>query len=251
MKSRSLIVSAHQPNFMPYLGFFDKMQKSDILVIRDEVLYVKKEFHNRNRIRINGNDLDNSQSKWVNVPVEDPKDYIMYAKIKNDSLWNERILQTIKLNYDKAPFFEEYFPELEKIFSDRDDNLLSINMKLIRFFAHAFDIKTKIIMASYLNIRQKNYEKSDASEDLMNICKVLGGDVYLSGNGGRIYLNKEIFIGNGIQLEFQDYEHPTYEQVFPGFSPHMAAIDALFCIGEMPALKKQPILYQTIHKKLG
>ena len=76
MISKPLIVSAHQPNFLPYLGFFDKMMKSDILVIRDEVLYVKKEFHNRNRIRINGNNPLNPQSKWISIPVIEEEDYI-------------------------------------------------------------------------------------------------------------------------------------------------------------------------------
>ena len=102
------------------------------------VLFVKKEFHNRNKIRINGNNPRIPESKWLNIPVADPKDYIMYAKIKNNvkhkngSSWNKQILQIIKLNYNNAPFFKKYFPELEDIFSNEENNLISINMKLIR-----------------------------------------------------------------------------------------------------------------------
>src|SRR3989344_1596392 len=108
----SNVLSAHQPNFIPYLGFFDKMLSSDIFVIRDEVLYIEKEFHNRNRIRINGNDnKNNPQSKWISVPVIDPKGLIKHALIKKDAkikdkLWNEALIKDIEVYYSKTPYFK-------------------------------------------------------------------------------------------------------------------------------------------------
>ncbi len=244
MKSDFLVVSAHQPNFMPYLGFFDKMQKSKIFVIRDEVLYVKKEFHNRNRIRINGNDVNEPQSKWINVPVKDPKDYILHATIKKDLKlknlsWNEKTLQDIKLNYEKAPYFNKFFPEIESIFDNNHDDLISLNMKLIKFLARSFQIKTKIILASELDLKPKRYEKSDASQDLAKICEVLKADVYLSGSGGKGYLNLEPFNKNKMKVDFQEYNHPVYQQAFPGFLPYMSAIDALFCCGKIPLERRK------------
>ena len=92
--SKPIIVSAHQPNFLPYLGFFDKMKNSDIFVIRDEVLFIEKDYHQRNRIRINGNDnLNNPQFKWLKVPVINVNNYILHIPIKKDfkekkTLWN-------------------------------------------------------------------------------------------------------------------------------------------------------------------
>lgn len=235
------IVSAHQPNFLPYLGFFDKMKKSDIFVIRDEVQFVKKEFHNRNRIRINGNDKDNPQSKWVSVPVYETNGLIKDINIKKDfnhknKNWNELILHDIKVNYNKAPFFENFFCELEKIFDNSEDSLNLLNMKIIKFLAKVFEIKTKIIIASELNLKQLKNEKSDPSQDLADICKALNCNIYLSGIGGKDYLNKNPFIKEGIKVEFQEYNHPTYKQVFNGFLPNMGAIDALFCCGKMPKL---------------
>ena len=112
--SGHLVVSAHQPNFLPYLGFFDKMKKSDIFVIRDEVLFIRKDYHQRNRIRINGNDnLGNPQFKWLKVPVEEKLDYIMHIPVKKEFLikkipWNQKILQGIKASYKGAVFFDEY-----------------------------------------------------------------------------------------------------------------------------------------------
>ena len=246
MKSE-IVLSAHQPNFLPYLGFFDKMLQSDIFVIRDEVLYIKKEYHNRNRIRINSHDnLKDPQSKWISVPVIDPKDYIMHAKIKKNAkqknkFWNESLLHEIEVSYHNAPYFKKFFPELEKILHNLDESLLFLNIKIIKFFNEVFEIKTKIILASELGLKPKNYQKSDASEDIAKICNVLKATTYLSGAGGRSYLNLEPFEKRAIKVEFQDYEHPIYKQHLPGFLPFMAAIDALFCVGKMPEIEENII----------
>lgn len=246
-----IIVSAHQPNFMPYLGFFDKMQKSDIFVIRDEVLFVKKEFHNRNRIRINSNNPINLQSKWLNVPVENSNDYIMnvtikkYSRKERDMLWNKKILHDIKANYQKTPYFKNFFPEIENIFDNSDDSLTSLNMKIIKFLVKAFNINTRIIMASDLELKPKNYIKSDASEDLAKICNLLKADIYLSGAGAKAYLKKKPFEKQGIDIEFQNYQHPVYPQAFPGFLPYMSAIDTLFCYGSIP-LSQIPIKTEQV-----
>lgn len=236
----SRILSAHQPNFLPYLGFFDKMQQSDIFVIRDEVLYVKKEYHNRNRIRINSNDnINNPQSRWISVPVNHQDNYIKHIQIQKDlkiknKLWNKAILHEIEASYHKSQYFKTFFPELQKLFNNSDDKLLSLNMKLINFLKSIFNIKTKIILASELELKPEHYEKSDASEDIAKLCEALNADIYLSGPGGKTYLNLEPFEKRNIQVKFQNYKHPIYQQHLPGFLPYMAAIDALFCIGRMP-----------------
>lgn len=236
----SRIVSAHQPNFLPYLGFFDKMKQSDIFVIRDEVLFVKKEYHNRNQIRINSHDnIKSPKSKWLSVPVKDPDDYIMHVKIDKNSqqknkLWNKSFLNEIKSSYAGAPYFTIFFPELQKIFNNSDDKLLELNMKIISFIKSAFKIKTQIILASQLNLKPEHYEKSNTSEDIAKICEKFNADTYLSGSGGKTYLNLEPFQKRSIKVEFQDYKHPIYEQHLPGFLPYMASIDALFCTGRMP-----------------
>ena len=149
------IVSAHQPNFLPYIGFFDKMKKSDVLVIRDEVQFVKKEFHNRNKIRIQSNDPKNPSSKWINVPVIKSYDYILNIEIDNSFDWRKNLLDSVKVQYSKAPYFEKFFPEFEKIINKQYDKLISLNMEIIFFLCRVFDIKTKIIMASDLDLKPK------------------------------------------------------------------------------------------------
>ncbi len=243
----SKILSAHQPNFLPYLGFFDKMQKSDIFIIRDEVLYIKKEYHNRNRIRINSNDnINNPQSKWISVPVNHQDNYIKHIKIQKEQkiknkTWHKAILHEIEASYYKAPYFKTFFPELQKIFNNQDDTLLSLNMKIINLLKSIFNIKTQIILASQLNLKPEHYEKSDASEDIARLCEALNADIYLSGPGGKTYLNLEPFEKRNIKVEFQDYQHPIYQQHLPGFLPYIASIDALFCTGQMPKAQEAKI----------
>lgn len=240
-----IIAGLHQPNFLPYLGFFDKMLKSDIFVIRDEVLFVEKDFHQRNKIRINSNDNQNNpQFKWLKVPVVNKMDFIKNIIIKKEAIrekmpWHKRILHDIKSSYEGAEHFSEFFPEVEKIFDNSDEKLISLNMKIINFLKNAFGIKTKVIMASELGLKPPHYEKSDASEDIINICKKINANTYLSGDGGKNYLNLEPFKKEGIELIFQEYKHPVYPQRYPKFLPYMSAIDALFCLGELPIPKQE------------
>lgn len=229
------VLGAHQPNFLPYLGFFDKMKMSDVFVIRDEVLFTASDYHHRNRIRINGNDNQNNpQCKWVKVPVEKVKDNIMHVPIRKDArvkdkLWREAILHDLKASYGGSPDFPEIFSEVRDIIEKGHSKLLSINMDLIYFFMKKFEINTKIVLASELGLKPEHFQKGDASQDLVDICKHLGAETYLSGSGGKSYLDLKKFEDVGINVEFQDFVHPTYQQMFPGFLPNMAAIDYLFC----------------------
>lgn len=233
-----LVVSAHQPNFLPYLGFFDKMKKSDIFVVRDEVLFTDSDFHHRNRIRINGNNnISEPKFKWLTVPIFNMQDHIMHIQIKKDAkikktFWNEQILHDLSASYNKSKYFDEIFPELERIFKNKHEKLLSLNMEIINFLMKVFNMKAKIVMASELGLKSLHYEKSDASEDLAKICNKVGADVYLSGPGGKGYLNLEPFEKYGIEVRFQEFEHPSYEQMYPGFISHLASIDYLFCSGK-------------------
>lgn len=237
-----IVVGLHQPNFFPYLGFFDKLKRSDIFVIRGEVLFIERDFHNRNKIRVNSdNNLNNPQFKWIKVPVIDTIDYIMHVPIEKEAMrkkmaWNEKILYDIKTFYEGSDHFSEFFIEIKNILNNSDEKLISLNMKTINFLKNVFGITTRIIMASELGLKPIHYEKSDASEDIVNICKKLNANIYLSGDGAKNYLNLEPFQREGIKVVFQEYEHPVYRQRFQGFLPYMSAIDALLCLGKIPSI---------------
>ena len=222
-----MIVAIHQPNYLPYLGFFDKMAKSDIFVIYDDAQFNKSDFQHRNRIRIYHG------WKWLTVPVEKKHLPINEIRIKNEVStwkglgWADAHFKDIEDNYKDAAYYSEYADELKKIYEKRYDKLVELNMELINFLKDAFDIDVKMVFSSNLGFTSKS------TEQLVDITKALGGDVYLSGPKGRDYLDISLFDKNGITVEFQDFKHPVYKQRYEGFIPNMAAIDALFNLGRM------------------
>ena len=231
------VLSAHQPNFLPYLGFFDKMAKSDIFVIRDEVQFSARDWQHRNKIRVQGLDKEgNGNCKWVTVPVDKQQIDIKEIPIKTDTKVKnvpalQYVARQIEANYHTAPYFNDYFPQLNEILSNGHKQLIDLNMEIIMFLRDAFGLKTKIVKATEL----PGYEKVfDATGDLVNLCLAADASTYISGAGGKKYLNHEEFQKAGINLEFQNYKHPVYQQNFQGFAPYMASVDALFNVGGLP-----------------
>jgi hypothetical protein len=222
-----MIIAIHQPNYLPYLGFFDKMMKADVCVIYDDAQFNKGDFQHRNRIRIYHG------WKWLAVPVEKTRICITDINIRNDvkinnMKWSDTHFKEIYDNYNKTPYYAEYEEELRKIYNGVYNRLIDLNMKLIRFLMTSFDIDTKLVFSSGYNF------KSKSSQKLVDIVDALNGDVYLSGPAGHNYLNMSLFDRKRIKVEFQNFKHPIYRQVYKGFVPNMSAIDALFNVGRMP-----------------
>ena len=224
----AMIVAIHQPNYLPYLGFFDKMIKSDVFVIYDDAQFNKSDFQHRNRIRIY------EGWKWLTVPVEKKRIPINEVRIKNEVKnwkglrWFEDHLKNIRDNYKDTPYYSTYESEIERIYSKPYDRLVDLNMSIIYFLIKAFDIDTKIVFSSDFGFKTKSTQR------LVDLVEALGGDVYLSGPMGRKYLDLKLFEERGIKVVFQDFKHPVYKQRYPGFVPNMAAIDALFNVGKIP-----------------
>jgi hypothetical protein len=220
-----MIVAVHQPNYLPYLGFFDKMRQADVFVIHDDAQFTDSEFIHRNRIRIyNG-------WKWLTVPVFKEPVAIRDVRIKSDAVnnapvWSKAHFREICANYKKTPYYDVYARELEEIYQRGYERLIDLNMRLIRVLMKAFDINVELVFSSTLGLESKSTQK------LVDIVHAVGGDVYLSGGGGRKYLDESLF--KDVKLVYQDFRHPVYEQRYPGFVPNMSAIDALFNTGGMP-----------------
>ena len=221
-------ISIHQPNYLPYLGFFDKMIQSDIFVIYDDAQFNKGDFQHRNRIRIlNG-------WKWLTVPVEKKHIPINDIRIKKDAEtrkglgWFDDHFKEIKNNYIDAPFYRTYEEEIKEIYEGTYDRLIDLNMNFINFLMKAFDIDVEIIFSSNMGLTSKSTQR------LVDMVEALDGGVYLSGSAGINYLDVSLFANKGIQVEFQDFNHPVYRQRYEGFEPNMSAIDALLNIGEIP-----------------
>ncbi len=217
-------IAIHQPNYLPYLGFFDKMNKADVFVIYDDAQFNKEDFQHRNKIRIfNG-------WKWLTVPVEKKRIPIREIKIRNSLLtkgqmWNDVHLSMLKENYINSREFQNYESGIEAIYMSDYEYLFDLNMSLIDFLMKSFGLKTKIVFSSEFDFKTKSTER------LVDIVDCLDGDVYISGPCGKNYLDTSLFETKDISVEYQDFRHPVYEQCYESFEPNMASIDALFSIG--------------------
>lgn len=214
------IVAINQPGYLPWMGFFKRIMYSDIFVFLDDVQYLKKDWQNRNKIRT-------SQSwMWLSVPVKkNDLENLNKVEIDYSENWISVHKKSIKYNYSKSEFFDDYWPFFEQIFEKKFTRLIDLNMEIIMYVLQTLDIKTKIITASDLEVTGK---KSDLN---LSICKTLNADTYLSGTLGQDYIQIEDFKNNNIKVEFADYQHPTYSQYFDPFIPNMAIIDLLFNCG--------------------
>ena len=223
-----MIVAIHQPNHLPYLGFFDKMKKADIFVIHDDAQFNKHEFQHRNRIRVE------KGWQYLIVPVYKEELSINQIRIKNQvqigkRKWSIAHFEIIRDWYKKAPYFSTYEEDLKQIYEKEEyEKLIDLNMNLIRFLMKAFDIDKKIIYSSSFGFKSKRTQR------IIDTVRAVGGDIYLSGPKGRDYLDRSLLAKKGIKVEFQDFWHPVYKQRYEGFVPNMSAIDALFNVGKMP-----------------
>ena len=216
-----MIVTIHQPQYLPWIGYFDKMEKADVFCLLDNVQYKKNEWQNRNRIKT-------SQGwQWVTVPVgyRFPQK-INEVPINNMVHWARKHLQALITNYNKAPFFNEYIDIFEKIYLGNWCFLSEINIVLIEKIREFLGLQEKkIIMASDLVLSE------DPTERLIDICQSVGGDTYLSGEAGSEYMNLDRFRESGVDVIFQNFTHPEYPQRFGQFKSHLSVVDLLFNCG--------------------
>lgn len=236
-----MIVSIHQPNYLPWLGFFDKIAKSDTFVIFDDVQFPrgKNHFGHRNLIKTNGG------SKWLTIPLLGKSDFKNFNEIEINYIneWNTEHLRLIDIFYKKTPFFQDYFPEIKNILTNKYSTLSELNITLIKYFLNCLDIKTNIVLSSELcSLNIKGEEK------ILYILDQLKATKYISGTGpGSIrYINEDEFKNKNIELIWQHYTHPNYKQQFGDFIPYMSIIDLLFNEG----VSSKDILYEKILEKV-
>jgi len=217
-----VIITAHQPLYIPWLGFFHKLAAAEMVCILDNVQYSKGDFVNRNLIR------SKDGSEWLNIEIIKPGTHripISELRFRNSN-WQQKHLDKIKINYKSSRFHDKYLSRLSQIYENNTSgSIADLNIALIEWILMEFEISVKIIKCSELEVSSK---KSDL---ILDICKTLGADKYLSGINGNAYLDNEKFESNGIQVKTQKYFHPVYKQLHPSFLPNMSALDLLFTHG--------------------
>jgi len=219
-----MIVSIHQPEYLPWMGYFDKIARSDIFVILDNVQFQVNGIQNRVRIK-NANGW-----QWLTVPVlRKFSQRINEVKIDNSKKWNKKHWHSILANYSKTPHFKKYYDFFESMYRKEWVRLVELNIFGIKNIMEFLGIKTRIEIASNLDVT------GEKNELLINICKVLDADVYISGEGALSYLDIKKFQKEGINVKIRSYNHPIYPQQFekPDFKKFMSVIDLLFNCGDV------------------
>ncbi len=219
-----MIVAIHQPEYLPWLGFFDKAQQADLFVLLDHVQYRKNYFQNRNRIR------SDQGSLWLTVPVQTKGrslQPILEVQIDHagSPRWREKCWRSIVQHYQKTPFWTSVAPVLEDFYRKSWEKLAEMNEAIIQRMLQIFGIPVKVVRSSQMKV------DGNSGDLLVRICQQVGADTYLSGISGRDYLDLAAFSRVGIRVEFQDFHHPIYRQVYEPFMPCMSGIDLLFHYG--------------------
>lgn len=222
-----MIVAAHQPNFLPWLGFFDRMRKADLFVFVDHVQFEKQNYQNRALVKTA------EGGRWITVPVHQrsQKERIVEKSVDNQGTgkhrWGRKAFLTLQYSYQAAPYYAHYASGLQDIFDARWDKLVDLNLALLEFGRASLGIETPVLRSTDLPVAGA---KSDM---VLNLCKAVGADTYLAGMGGsRQYLDVEAFERAGIRVKFQDFEHPRYPQIpGGGFVEGLSFVDLLFNCG--------------------
>lgn len=211
-------VAIHQPNFLPWAGYFYKMAKVQRFVLLDAVQYSKGSFTNRVQIKSNS-----SAPFWLSVPLA--REFglpINHVRINAEQDWRTRHLKTLKQFYGKAAYFKQYFPAMEEVYAKGHQALADFNTDLIFLLRRFLEIDTAIDIASKLEV------SGTSTELLVNICKKLDATQYLSGRGGVKYQEETKFHQANIELIHTDFAPPVYRQLWNGFVPKLSVIDLLF-----------------------
>ncbi len=212
-----------QPGYLPWLGFFEQINTSDLFIIYDDVQYDKNNWRNRNRIKTP------QGAQWLTVPVltkGKDKPLVKNILINNNEQWHKKHLRAIQHNYGKAPFFSEIYPVCQEILTKPWEYLIDLDMQFINTFSVYLGLKNDFVLSSSLGMAGGQCER------LINICLHFEADTFYEGAAGQNYIQDDVFLRAGIKVSYQNYQHPTYHQLHGEFVSHLSIIDLLFNHGK-------------------
>ena len=214
------IVSIHQPCYLPWPIFFDKILNCDIFVLQDDVQYGKNRWHNRNVLRTKEDKIHLTIPTTAKLGTK-----INEVKIDNNQKWKQKHQRTIEINYSRHPYFDQYWKELEKIYERDYELLIDINLEIIQFFVNKLNIKRKLVLSSEFGINKCGSDK------ILELCKMLDADTYFSGRFGKEFLKPKDFQDDDIDVVFQKFRVFNYNQVYEPFIENLSTLDMLFNCG--------------------
>ncbi|HEV7232108.1 MAG TPA: WbqC family protein [Bacteroidia bacterium] len=219
------IAGIHQPNYLPWPGYFHKIMRSDVFIILDNVDFQQgnsKSITSRTKIKgANGETL-------LSVPVKHTEDKLLRnIQIDNSQTWAKKHIKSIQFSYTKAPYFKTYYPLMEKILLESCSGLFELNYRIIKEVCSILEIPTQLLVASEMQI-----EEEDRNLRIVKLCASAGANAYLCGKGGRSYMDENVFTDNGIEVMYTAFNPPEYPQLHGAFLPGLSVLDALMNTGK-------------------
>jgi hypothetical protein len=211
-----------QPSYLPWLGYFAQMHRSDVFVLYDDVQYDKHSWRNRNRVKTP------QGAQWLTVPVLTkgqnwPTNREVLIDNKQD--WAKKHLQSLRQNYARAAYFKPTINWFEEIYSRPWERLFDLNLACFNVLCEALGVRREIRLSSKLGVDGSNVHR------LIGICQRVGANAFYEGAAGRDYIDDSVFAAVGIEISYQDYRHPVYPQLHGEFTPFLSVVDLLFNCG--------------------
>lgn len=220
--SRTVVI--HQPDFAPYLGFFQRFLHADLYVVLDHVQFVNgtsRSWTHRDKIKTAEGE------RWLTIGIRKPKlgTPINEVEMMPGTEWIERNLSLLHENYRKSPGWNEVFPVVEDLYSAQFDLLVDFNLHFLKGVMEMLDVQIPMVRSSLLE------PSGSRNELLINLLQKVEADRYLSGSGARSYMQPELFEAAGIEVVWQKFDHPVYQQPFGDFMPFLSILDVLLNCG--------------------
>lgn len=220
----------HQPDFIPYLGFFHRLLSADVYIVLDHVQFSKGGsdcWTHRDKIKTQNG------TKWLTLPIKKcpTQTPINAILLSNKSDWRSQHLKVLEDNYKKAPFFNDFFPVMEKLYSFKCENMATFTMNSIQILLQSFRIDVEILRSSSLR------PTGNSNKMLADLLNKVAAKQYISGIGARDYLNPSLFTEKNINVVWQNFKHPIYNQIHGKFVPYLSSIDLFFNEGYTQARK--------------
>ena len=219
-------VGIHQPHYFPWMGYFDKMAKSDKFILLDDVQMEKGSYMYRNRII-------NAQGKISFLTISGDKHGYLGKKYRdietvNDQVWLQKQSNMLWQSYKDSPYYDSVWSIISPLFSSTERTICSYCVRSIRAIKELLEINTELLYQSELCV-----DDSKKKNDLvLSLCQAVSADRYISGNGARKYTDEDSFNSAGIELQYQVFQQPEYPQLHTSeFIPGVSMLDMLFNLG--------------------
>jgi hypothetical protein len=219
-------ICIHQPDFVPYLGFFDRLLHADHFILLDNVKFIRRGWQHRDRIKTR------EGSAWLSLSLQkgDYHQKISEVRLSSEGKWIEENLALLRQCYAKALCFDHIYPKVEAIYRAGHERLIDFNIAFLDMALRLFRIDVQMTFASAYPVA------SSSSQRLLELVLAVQGNNYLTGPGSRDYLDEALFAQSGVSVSWQDFKHPTYSQLYGNFEPMLSCLDLFFNCGNDAAL---------------